>query len=237
MYYNETEKDQVGKSMDTKFIRQKARDRLTGNWGLSIGVAAVACLLGGGLVGSRFLPDLENHTGDRNIYTLASSIGLSFKNGIFGLAAFILGGVLELGYARFLLKQHDGQQAEFNDLFSQFDRFGAGFAQQFLRNLYTALWTLLLVIPGIVASLSYAMTPFIMAEYPQLTASEAISRSKALMDGHKMDLFVLRLTFIGWDLLAALTLNIGYLALNPYKNAAEAVFYREICARQRYTVE
>lgn len=226
--------------MDERILRQRARERLAGNWGLSIGVAAVAALLGGLLVGSDFLPEL-NYSWSRNYSEyreVSEGFRITFSSGAaLGFAAFILGGVLQLGYARFLLKQHDGQKAEFSDLFSQFDRFGAGFAQQFLRNLYTALWTLLLVIPGIVASLSYAMTPFIMAEYPQLTASEAISRSKALMDGHKMDLFVLRLTFIGWDLLAALTLNIGYLALNPYKNAAEAVFYREICARQRYTVE
>ena len=72
------------------------------------------------------------------------------------------------------------------------------------------------------------MTPFILEEHPELTASEAIARSKALMDGHKMDLFLLDLTFLGWAILAALTANIGYLFLNPYLNAAYAVFYREI---------
>ena len=76
------------------------------------------------------------------------------------------------------------------------------------------------------------MTPYILAEHPDLTASEAIARSKQLMDGHKMDLFVLYLTFIGWDLLAALTLNLGNLALNPYKNAAITVFYRDITGQQ-----
>ena len=81
------------------------------------------------------------------------------------------------------------------------------------------------------------MTPFIMADHPELTASEAIDRSKELMDGHKGDLFVLDLTFIGWDLLAAITLNIGHLVLNPYKNAAHAAFYREIAGYPRITVE
>ena len=74
-----------------------------------------------------------------------------------------------------------------------------------------------------------------MADHPELTASEAIDRSKELMDGHKGELFILHLTFIGWDLLASLTLNLGNIALNPYKNAAHAAFYRQIQAQQQYT--
>ena len=79
------------------------------------------------------------------------------------------------------------------------------------------------------------MTPFILAENPNMSASEVIDASKDLMDGHKMDLFILDLTFIGWDLLASLTLNLGNIALNPYKNAAHAAFYRQIQAQQQYT--
>ena len=74
------------------------------------------------------------------------------------------------------------------------------------------------------------MTPFIMAENPEMTASEAITASKEMMDGHKGELFTLDLTFIGWDLLCLFTLNIGHLWLNPYKNAAYAVFYKDLTA-------
>lgn len=226
--------------MDTKEIRRQARAHLQGNWGLSIGVAVVACLLGGLLTGMSFIPEISywkqlNFFHDRDIsqyvsgsWEIVQGVRIEFKNGIFGLASFLLGGVLQLGYARFLLRQHDGKPTEFNDLFSQFDRFGTGFAQHFLRSLYTLLWSLLLIVPGIIAALSYAMTPFILEEHPELTASEAIRRSKELMRGHKTDLFILELTFIGWSLLCVLTLNLGHIALNPYKNAAYAVFYREI---------
>lgn len=226
--------------MDTKEIRRQARAHLQGNWGLSIGVAVVACLLGGLLTGMSFIPEISywkqlNFFHDRDIsqyvsgsWEIVQGVRIEFKNGIFGLASFLLGGVLQLGYARFLLRQHDGKPTEFNDLFSQFDRFGTGFAQHFLRSLYTLLWSLLLIVPGIIAALSYAMTPFILEEHPELTANEAIRRSKELMRGHKTDLFILELTFIGWSLLCILTLNLGHIALNPYKNAAYAVFYREI---------
>lgn len=220
--------------MDTSEIRRKAREHLQSNWALSIGIAAVACLLGGLLIGTSFLPNIQ-FSPSREFsllfpftWQVTDTIRITIKSGLLSLAAFLIGGVLQLGYARFLLKQHDGKELDFNDLFSQFDRFGTGFAQDFLRTLYTFLWSLLLIVPGIIAALSYAMTPFILEEHPELTASEAIARSKALMDGHKMDLFILNLTFLGWDILCALTANIGNLFLNPYKNAAYAVFYREI---------
>ena len=216
--------------MDTNEIRRQARAHLQGSWGLSIGVAVVACLLGGLLTGMSFIPEISywKQLDFSETWEIREGLRIGFKNGIFGLASFLLGGVLQLGYARFLLRQHDGKPTEFNDLFSQFDRFGTGFAQHFLRSLYTLLWSLLLIIPGIIAALSYAMTPFILEEHPELTASEAIRRSKELMRGHKTDLFILELTFIGWSLLCILTLNLGHIALNPYKNAAYAVFYREI---------
>ena len=224
--------------MNTSEIRRKAREHLQSNWALSIGIAAVACLLGGLLLGSRFLPEINIHLPKEfalslpRVIELTKHIRIELKDGLIALVPFLLGGVLQLGYARFLLKQHDGKTLDFNDLFSQFDRFGTGFAQDFLRTLYTFLWSLLLIVPGIIAALSYAMTPFILEEHPELTASEAIARSKALMDGHKMDLFILNLTFLGWDILCALTANIGNLFLNPYKNAAYAVFYREISQPQ-----
>ena len=81
------------------------------------------------------------------------------------------------------------------------------------------------------------MTPFLMADHPNLTASEAISASKQMMDGHKGRLFWLDLTFIGWSILSALTFNLGYLFLNPYMNAAHAAFYRDLCARKNQQKE
>lgn len=235
--------------MEAKDLRARARANLQGNWGLSIGVAAVAALLGGLITGSSFLPDVSTDITEflsekaviSNGLKIGKTIGnltISVPGGLLSLVAFLLGGTLHLGYAQFLLKQHDGGKPEFSDLFSQFDRFGTGFAQRFLRNLYVFLWSLLLVIPGIVKSYSYAMTPFILAENPDMSASEAIRRSMELMDDHKVELFYLELTFLGWDILAGVTLNLGHLVLNPYKNAACAAFYRQLTApRGTTTVE
>ena len=125
------------------------------------------------------------------------------------------------------------KEAEVSDLFSQFDRFGDGFCLSLLRSIFIFLWSLLLVIPGIIASLSYSMAHFIMVENPNMTAREALRASKELMDGYKWDLFCLNLSFIGWILLCILTLGIGYLWLDPYMNAAHAAFYRSIRAGEK----
>ena len=213
-----------------------ARRNLEGTWGISVGVALVAALLGGLIVGTGSNINFNfNEDTVRNLPPIFWTVLLPLVSvaGLLGIVSFILGGTVELGYAKFLLKQYDRKELQFSDLFSQFERFGTGFAQKFLRTLYTCLWALLLVIPGIVKGLSYAMTPFILEEHPEMTASEAIKASMKLMDGHKMDLFILGLTFIGWEILACLTMGIGFLFLNPYMNAAYAAFYRNISGQRQ----
>lgn len=217
--------------MDERIFRARAREVLRGNWGISIGVAAIAYLLGGIMVGGGFFPDLDSDLAQT--YGFCISRPKAVNTFIIGLnmAAFVIGGVIQLGYCKFLLRQHDGEPYEVGDLFSQFHRFTDGFLQNFLRIVYTTLWTLVFIIPGIMASYSYAMTPFLMAENPDLRPNEAISLSKDMMNGHKGELFALDLSFIGWSILCILTLNIGRLWLNPYLNAAHAAFYRELKAQ------
>lgn len=239
--------------MESSLLRARARENLAGNWGVSIAIAVVAALLGGMISGISFLPDLEIELPfptpalqpfldalQRFEDTVNQGIRIgrftfSFRSGLFGFGAFLLGGTLQLGYADFLLKQYDGKETNFQDLFSKFDYFGAGFAQRLLRSLYITLWSLLFIIPGTIKSYAYAMTPFILAEHPQLTASQAIRLSEELMDGYKSELFLLDLSFIGWNFLAVLTWNLGNIALNPYKNAAYAAFYRQIQAKKQHT--
>lgn len=224
--------------MEARDIRARARKSLENQWGISILTTLVAGIFGALITqgGGNININLDERTMQQlpEIVLVVLKAWLSVA-GCLGLVQFILGGVVQLGYCSFLLKQHDGENAEFKDLFSKFDRFGQGFAQAFLRGLYIFFWSLLFVIPGIVKSLSYAMTPFIMVENPDMTANEAITASREMMDGHKGELFWLGLTFIGWSILCLLTLNLGSLALNPYMNAAYAAFYRELAPRPTAT--
>ena len=89
-----------------------------------------------------------------------------------------------------------------------------------------AVW--LLIIPGIIKTFSYSMAPFILADNPNLTSSEALSESIRIMDGHKFDLFVLQLSFFLWYILGAITFGIAYVYVVPYYEATMVNFYNEI---------
>ena len=102
-------------------------------------------------------------------------------------------------------------------------------------NIFTALWTILFIIPGIIKGYSYAMTPYILkdkfaAGQTDIGATEAITESRHLMDGHKMDLFVLDLSFIGWGLLGIITCGIGFIWITPYYRQTKTNFYRSLVA-------
>lgn len=217
----------------SNYYRAVAREKLAGKWGTAILIALVAFYLGGLIASSNV--DINISIDEDTQIKIESVLYLPFTllglGGILGIAQFILGGVVRQGFAVSLLKQHDGEETGIGDLFSQFYRFGDGFCLYLLEGLYVFLWMLLFIIPGIIAAYRYAMAPFIMAENEDMTASEAINVSKELMEGHKAELFFLDLSFFGWGLLNVLTMGIGSIALNPYKNAAYTAFYRNLCPK------
>ena len=102
----------------------------------------------------------------------------------------------------------------------------------FLMDLKVLLWTLLLIIPGIIMTFAYAMTPYILEEHPEIGAWDASTRSREMMKGHKIDLFWLYLSFIGWVILGILTFGIGYFWLSPYVSCSEIGFYNDLKAEQ-----
>lgn len=227
--------------MNASQLRLKARESLVGNYWYAVLAALIAAFFGALLAnsGSFNLNIKEDFPRFFSALPKLIRLYLTFAAGTAGaisLVAFILGGVIQLGYAQYLLKQQDKEINSLKDLFSQFDRFGQGFLQAFLRGLYTFLWCLLFVIPGIVKAFGYAMPPFLMAEHPDLTAKEAIKLSQQKMRGHKGELFCLGLSFIGWGILAVLTGGIGNIFLNPYMNAAYAAFYRDKISPKTATV-
>jgi len=106
-----------------------------------------------------------------------------------------------------------------------FRRYWHNVGGMLLLYLYTLLWTLLLIVPGIIKGLSYSMTCFILVDEPELSPEQAICKSMRMMEGHKMELFLLGLSFIGWIFLSVITLGLGYFAVMPYMYATFAGFY------------
>jgi uncharacterized membrane protein len=97
-----------------------------------------------------------------------------------------------------------------------------------LMGIYICLWTLLLIVPGVIKAYSYSMTYYILKDNPELSYDAAINKSMEMMRGHKMELFLLDLSFLGWWILSILTLGIGFLFLNPYYQTTRSHFYEEL---------
>ena len=230
-------------------FRRIAREALSGKWMIAVLVGLVAMLLGGASSGGpevklnidasganasfEFAGQTIFSTGgglDSEIgaFLVGSAIYITIAAIVMAVVYFVLGSIISVGYARFNLDMVDRGEPGFEILFGYFSYWKTTAIARLLQSVYILLWSLLFIIPGIIATYSYAMTEFILAENPDLTASEAIARSKEMMSGNRWRLFCLHFSFIGWDILSSLTLGIGNLWLRPYKQAANAAFYREI---------
>lgn len=185
-------------------MKTKAKACLKGNLGLAICVG----LLGGLIIGA------------------ASSF-------TFGAGGLVLGGVIGYGVCQVFLTMTRVQSINFSDMFDGFNRFGDTCIAGLLAALFTFLWSLLLIVPGIIKAYSYSMTLYILNDNPNMTAQEAIKASIEMMRGHKWDLFVLQLSFILWMLLSGLTAGILYIVyVGPYISGTTAIFYDDLRQRQ-----
>lgn len=145
------------------------------------------------------------------------------------LLRILVGVILEVGARKFFLEiskeNHNYGIGEGLGFGFKNQRYGNIVRAMLLKEVLIFLWALLLIIPGIVKSYSYAMVPYILAENPDIQAREAILLSKQMTDGHKLDMFILDLSFIGWYILGGLLFGIGVIFVNPYYDATHAQLY------------
>lgn len=139
---------------------------------------------------------------------------------------------LAWGYAVFFLRLIRQENIDYGRLFDGFSDYFRIFVAELLKGIYVLLWSLLLIVPGIIKTYSYAMTEFILKDNPEISGEKAICESMRMMQGHKMQLFLLDLSMIGWLILSLLTLGIGLLFLYPYYYSAHAHFYEDLKAKE-----
>ena len=144
------------------------------------------------------------------------------------IGALIITPAFEISLCMIYLKLTKNEEISVGDTFSGFNITGKAIWLMIITQFFTFLWSLLFVIPGIIKAYSYSMAPYILADNPELTANEALSKSKEIMDGHKFDLFVLQLSFFWWYMLSAITFGIAYIYVIPYVSATTANFYNSI---------
>lgn len=141
---------------------------------------------------------------------------------------------LDVGSKRFFFYNLNAP-AEVRELMFGFDHAYMNIVKtMFFRELSIFLWSLLFIIPGIVKSYEYRMIPYLLAEYPDMPKEQAFETSKRMMNGQKWRTFVLDLSFLGWNILSALTLEIlGIFYVRPYKNMTDAALYESLKYRQQ----
>ena len=153
------------------------------------------------------------------------------------VGSLIITGPASFALAYMFLKQsRDGQDMNLGDLVKGFTGdFAGNLLLGLMTTLFTVLGSLLLVIPGIVKAYSYSLAFYIKADHPEYDWRACISTSQAMMNGHKMDMFILDLSFIGWYIVGALCAGVGTLFVTPYHMAAHTQFYESL--RSAPTVE
>lgn len=185
-------------------LMKEAEKSLSGKWGLAVGTFFIYLLI-----------------------TIALEMAAK-EYSFVSIITLIISGPLGLGVAIFSLNLSRDNDAKPDNIFDGFKNFGNAIGAYLLMLLFVFLWTLLLIIPGIIAALSYSMTFFIIADEPDIKPMEALDESKRLMDGSKWKLFRMYLRFLGWSLLCLLTLGIGFLWFIPYMNVSMAKFYDDL---------
>lgn len=146
-----------------------------------------------------------------------------------GIGTLVFTGVFSVGISIVMLQISRFGESKIENLFDGFRRgLGNNIVAGLLVFVFTFLWSLLLIIPGIIKSYSYSMTYFILADNPDMSPTDAINKSREMMDGNKWRLFCLDFSFIGWYLLSALTFGVLALWISPYSLLARAEFYESL---------
>ena len=188
---------------ENKQLMEQARETLKDKWGMAVGVTFIYAIITI-VVGS---PD---------------DIGPGLQ--------ILIEGPLMVGMALFFLSLNRKHEIAVSQLFAGFNDYIRSLAAYVIMTVFILLWSLLLIVPGVIAALAYSQTFFILADDKSIGARDAIRKSKAMMEGHKKKLFYLICRFLGWFLLGVLSLGIGFLWILPYMYVTMAKFYEEVSA-------
>lgn len=230
-----------------ELLMDQAKKRLSGSWGGPIGaiaifmgvsmIASVVMQFGGfflQIIGAMFAPLFsaveDNLAAAAVIMLIAVLVFVAFLI-IMIVAQFLVYSGMTLGYTKYMILFTNRIEVDINELFLPFKSkkvLKTAFVTYLLKSIYIGLWSLLFVIPGVVAAYSYATTMFTLAENPNLRPSQALEMSKKMMYGHRAELFWLHCRFMGWGLLTMISGGIGVLWFYPYIMTTNVLFYQKL---------
>lgn len=189
--------------LDRKAIKKRAKEVLSANYWLCVGTLFVSML----------------------IACVAAFVAV-FVPFVGYVAGIIVTPVIMVGLMNLYLRLYRGENVEFGDMFDGFKNYGHVLGGYWYMQLFVFLWSLLLYIPGIVKTYAYSMAPYILMDQPEIPATEALEKSKQMTYGHKWEIFVMQLSFIGWGILSSLTFGILSIFFTaPYMMLTMAGYY------------
>lgn len=203
--------------------KAQARESLTGNWGLTIGVLLVEALLtwAAGRIVGLVVPEVTWYVMDVKVTLFSSD----------NVVSLLLGGPFAVGLAGFFLTlRRKDQEPRLEQLFDGFRQYAGVFLAGLIITVLVDIGLILLIVPGIILSLMFSQTYYILSDQPGLSGGEAVKASMAMMEGHKGEYFVLILSFIPWLLLCILIIPAFYVV--PYMKATMAAYYEYLKEEQ-----
>jgi len=218
--------DAVGGSSN-KDLMADARMALSGNWGMGVlGFVLYVLLIksiGVFICSAVFFVVMASAASGAN-----AELAITAMYFVANIVVLLLPGAFIVGFMGFFLGIAQDAEARLELLFIGLKRFWRSFGAYFLSSLFVALWTMLFIIPGIIATFRYAMVYFVVADDEDADPLEAIRQSKEMMKGNKWKFFCLHWRFFWWAILCMFTGGIGYLWLAPYMQTSFAKFYEDV---------
>ncbi|MEH7348352.1 DUF975 family protein [Gottfriedia acidiceleris] len=212
-------------------IKKTAKSRLSGNWGKAILTLVVFGVLQGLIYMLLNGPVNYHYTGSLFLDLDQQDLIPGGIQTVIEIITAILNTLLGYGLLVYFLKLIRAEEKSISDIFFYFKsghQFIRGIIVGFLVTLFTVLWTLLLIIPGIIKSIAYSQVGYILKDFPEMNALDAITLSRRIMDGYKWKFFLLGLSFIGWGLLVIITFGLALFYVAPYFYTSQAQFYAEV---------
>lgn len=191
-------------------LKEKAKNSLKGKYGDAILMIIIMGALGA-------------LSGVFNIFMNESAASL-----ISSIVSLVVSALFTFGYTSYFMKVSRNEEVTYKELWSKTNMFVPYIVLSIVTFVFVFLWSILFIIPGIIAAISYSLAVYIMLDNPEMKAMDAIKKSKEMMQGHKMDYFVLQLSFLGWSLLGICTCGILYFWLIPYMQVTNINFYNKL---------
>ncbi|MEE0877952.1 MAG: DUF975 family protein [Treponemataceae bacterium] len=212
-------------------FKHQAKKRLRNSWTIPVLITLIFYVIFFMINKDAFefsMPDFSNI--QNFAYSYSYNVSPSDENATISLLTslvnIIIYGIFGIAFAKFYLDMTQKDKMQFQDFLNNLSMFTRGILGQLWMTLWIFLWSLLFFIPGIVKTFAYSQMHYILAEYPEVSVTEAMKISMKITKGYKWDIFVMYLSFLGWMILSMLSCGIGFLWLIPYMNLSSANAYK-----------